>query len=265
MEKVVQVRLGEFRGISLYNLKDITCKRGDYVILNVDRATEYGKIVSEMDSAADGSIDNLPGKVVRLAIDEDLNRIERNKEKIKEAMTLCEKKIGEQKLHMKVVHCEYSFDNSKIVFFFISEDRVDFRNLVKELAGAFRARIELKQIGVRDQAKTVGGTGSCGRILCCSSYMREFHPLTIKMAKEQDLPINPSRISGVCGRIKCCMAYEFPVYKQYTKGLPKRGAKITTPQGKGKVVDVNILQRCVKVDLGEGKNTKVYFGKSDEE
>ena len=148
---------------------------------------------------------------MRIANEEDLNRIERNKEKAKETVQTCEKKIAEQSLSMKIVHCEFSFDSSKIVFFFISDERVDFRNLVKELAGIFRARIELKQIGVRDQAKTVGGVGCCGRALCCCSYMRDFHPLTIKMAKEQDLPINPSRISGVCGRIKCCMAYEFPL------------------------------------------------------
>ncbi|MDD3375662.1 MAG: regulatory iron-sulfur-containing complex subunit RicT [Candidatus Omnitrophica bacterium] len=265
MEKVVQVGLGEFRGIGLYNLKDIVCKRGDIVILSIDRATEYGKIISDTDASPEGRVENLPGKVLRVSTEEDLKRIERNKEKAKETGLTCEKKIAEQNLSMKIIHCEFSFDNSKIVFFFISDERVDFRNLVKELAGIFRARIELKQIGVRDQAKTVGGIGCCGRALCCCSYMRDFHPLTIKMAKEQDLPINPSRISGVCGRIKCCMAYEFPLYKQYAKGMPKRGAKINTPLGKGKVFDVNILQRCVKVDLGEGKTTKVSFGKGDEE
>ncbi len=265
MEKVIQVGLGEFRGISLYNIKDIDCSRGDFVVLSMDRATEYGKIISDTEASPEGRVENLPGKVLRIANEEDLKRIERNKEKAKETISTCEKKISEQKLNMKIVHCEFSFDNSKIVFFFIADERVDFRNLVKELAGIFRARIELKQIGVRDQAKTVGGMGCCGRELCCSSYMRDFHPLTIKMAKEQDLPINPSRISGVCGRIKCCMAYEFQVYKQYAKGLPKRGAKISTAQGKGKVFDVNILQRSVKIDLGDGKTAKVSFKKNEEE
>lgn len=265
MEKVVQIHLGEYRGLGLYNLKDVECKRGDMVILSVERSTEYGKVVCELEASPDGRIENLPGKVIRLASVEDLNRIARNKEKAKEAVAACEKKVAEQKLSMKIVHGEYSFDNSKVVFFFISEERVDFRNLVKELAGLFHARIELKQIGVRDQAKSVGGVGCCGRVLCCTSYMREFIPLTIKMAKEQDLPINPSRISGVCGRIKCCMGYEFPLYKQYAKGMPKRGAKISTPQGKGEVVDVNYLERSVKVDLGEGKTTKVIFGQGSDE
>jgi cell fate regulator YaaT (PSP1 superfamily) len=265
MEKVVQVQLGELRGIGLYNLKDVECKRGDVVVLTVDRGTEYGKIVCPMESAAEGNIEHLPGKVLRLATDEDLKRIAHNKEKAKQAVATCEKKVEEQKLKMKVVHGEYSFDNSKVVFFFISDERVDFRNLVKDLAGIFHARIELKQIGVRDQAKAVGGVGCCGRMLCCTSYMREFIPLTIKMAKEQDLPINPTRISGVCGRIKCCMGYEFPLYKQYSKGMPKRGAKITTPEGKGEVIDINYLERSAKVNLGDGKTTKVIFGANDDE
>ncbi|MDP8266297.1 MAG: regulatory iron-sulfur-containing complex subunit RicT [Candidatus Aceula meridiana] len=265
MEKVVQVQLGEYRGVSLYNIRDMECKRGDYVVLNIDRGTEFGKVISEADTLPEGKIENLPGKVLRLASEEDLGRIEKNREKSKEAMETCVKKVEEQKLEMKVVHCEYSFDNNKVVFFFIADERVDFRNLVKELAGIFRARIELKQIGVRDQAKTVGGIGSCGRNFCCSSYMKEFHPLTIKMAKEQNLPINPSRISGVCGRIKCCMAYEFPLYKQYAKTMPRKGSKMNTPDGRGKVIDSNFLTQTVKVDLGEGKIVKVKIGKPEEE
>ncbi len=265
MEKVVQVQLGQFRGLGLYNIKDIECKRGDCVILSIDRGSEYGKVIGEVESGADVKIDNLPGKVDRVATKEDLDRIECNREKAKQGMQTCIKKVEEQKLQMKIVHCEYSFDNSKVVFFFIAEERVDFRNLVKDLAGIFHARIELKQIGVRDQAKAIGGVGCCGRSLCCTSYMREFIPLTIKMAKEQDLPINPTRISGVCGRIKCCMAYEYPLYKQYAKGMPKRGAKITTPEGKGEVFDVNYIERSVRVNLGEGKTTKVFFNKDEDE
>jgi cell fate regulator YaaT (PSP1 superfamily) len=235
------------------------------VILSIDRGSEYGHVVCEVESGPDAKIEHLPGRVDRLATKEDLERIERNKEKGKQGIQTCLKKVEEQKLQMKIVHCEYSFDNSKVVFFFIAEDRVDFRHLVKDLAGIFHARIELKQIGVRDQAKAIGGVGCCGRSFCCSSYMREFIPLTIKMAKEQDLPINPTRISGVCGRIKCCMAYEYPLYKQYAKGMPKRGAKITTPEGKGEVFDVNYLERSVRVNLGDGKTTKVVFGKGDDE
>jgi cell fate regulator YaaT (PSP1 superfamily) len=261
MERIVQVQLGDRRESSLYNIGEIVFQRGDYVILSVDRGLEYGRILSEVNAIPDGKIENLPGQVLRVANAEDLECIRKNQEKAEEAMQLCIKKIEDKNLDMKIVHCEYSFDNSKIIFFFISDKRVDFRSLVKELAGLFKARIELKQIGVRDKAKAVGGIGACGRCFCCSSYMRDFHPLTIKMAKEQDLPINPSRISGVCGRIKCCMAYEFPLYKQYARSMPKRGAKINTPQGKGKIVDVNLLTKCVKVDLGEGKTVKMFLDK----
>lgn len=264
MDKIVQIRIGEYRDVFLCNIRNMELKRGDCVILNIDRGLEYGTVFLEPSEAPECKIQNLPGNVMRIANTEDLARIERNKDKAREAITTCVKKINEQKLDMKVVHGEYSFDNSKVVFFFISDERVDFRNLVRELAGIFHARIELKQIGVRDKAKTVGGIGPCGRHLCCSSYMREFHPLTIKMAKEQDLPINPSRISGVCGRIKCCMAYEFPLYRQYVKTMPKKGAKISTPQGKGKVIDINFLTQTVRVDLGEGKIIKMKVGKEED-
>jgi len=163
---------------------------------------------------------------------------------------------------MRIVKAEYTFDSSKIIFSFIAEGRVDFRNLVKDLARVFRVRIELKQIGVRDKAKIVGGYGVCGRELCCSSYMKGFHPLSIKMAKEQGLPLNPSRISGVCGRIKCCMAYEFNVYKEYSKSLPRLGERIETNEGKGRVTDINILKRLISVDVGEGKIVKTTITKS---
>jgi len=159
---------------------------------------------------------------------------------------------------------EYTFDSSKIIFSFIAEGRVDFRNLVKDLARVFRVRIELKQIGVRDKAKIVGGYGVCGRELCCSSYMQGFHPLSIKMAKEQGLPLNPSRISGACGRIKCCMAYEFIVYKEYSRSLPRLGDKINTDDGKGRVIEVNILKRFVSLDMGDGKIVKIVIPKGSE-
>ena len=163
-------------------------------------------------------------------------------------------------MDMQLVQAEYSFDATKILIFFTAEGRVDFRNLVKDLAKMLRVRIELKQIGVRDKAKIVGGYGVCGRELCCSSYMKDFHPLSIKMAKDQGLPLNPQKISGVCGRVKCCMAYEYQVYREFSKSLPKMGAKVSTPEGeKGRVIAMDILKHYVTVDLGEGKMVKVDY------
>jgi cell fate regulator YaaT (PSP1 superfamily) len=169
------------------------------------------------------------------------------------------RKVNERSMDMRIIQSEYTFDCSKIIFYFTSDGRVDFRNLVKDLAKVFRVRIELKQIGVRDRAKVVCGFGVCGRSLCCSAYMKDFHSLSIKMAKEQSLPLNPSRISGVCGRIKCCMSYEYAAYRDLAKGLPHVGDKVTTLAGKGRVMDVNILKRMVMIDLGEGKTTKVFY------
>ncbi len=261
MAQIIQVKLGEYRGVFSYDLPDdITCNRNDPVVLEIERGFEYGIVVSDVKVVCKTKAEPSQGKVIRLLVVEDAKKIEENKKKAKEAMASCMKKIEERKLDMQVIQCEYTLDGSKVIFFFTSEGRVDFRELVKDLARVFRVRIELKQIGVRDKAKIVGGIGICGRELCCSSYMKGFHPLSIKMSKEQGLPLNPSRISGVCGRIKCCMAYEYQVYREYARDLPRAGDKITTPQGKGKVIDINILKRFASVDLGEGKFTKVTFG-----
>jgi len=253
MGKIVQIQLGEYRSVHSYDFNDVPCRRDDYVVLEVDRGSEFGKIVSDVDLVCKGKTDRLKGKVLRKATEGDMKQIENNRMKAKEALGICLRKINERKLDMRIVKAEYTFDSSKIIFSFIAEGRVDFRNLVKDLARVFRVRIELKQIGVRDKAKIVGGYGVCGRELCCSSYMKGFHPLSIKMAKEQGLPLNPSRISGACGRIKCCMAYEFQVYKEQNKTLPKIGDKIEISEGKGRVIDINVITRCVTIDLGEGK------------
>lgn len=259
MAKIIQVHLGEFRPVGFFTLEEINCQRDDYVILQAEQASEYGRVVSDISHICKGKQEASQGKVLRVAATEDLAQIEKNKHKAQEAIKVCMQKIGELKLDMQIIKAEYSFDGSKIIFFFGSEGRVDFRNLVKDLARLFKVRIELKQIGVRDKAKIIGGFGVCGRELCCSSYMKGFHPLSIKMSKEQGLPLNPSRISGVCGRIKCCMAYEYSVYREYARDLPKIGERINTNQGKGKVVDVNILKRIVSVDLGEGQVARVNF------
>jgi cell fate regulator YaaT (PSP1 superfamily) len=207
-----------------------------------------------------GKTEAAGGKIIRLASDGDLRQVVNNEIKAVESLKSCKRQVAESKMDMQLVQAEYSFDATKVLIFFTAEGRVDFRNLVKDLAKMLRVRIELKQIGVRDKAKIVGGYGVCGRDMCCSSYMKDFHPLSIKMAKDQGLPLNPQKISGVCGRVKCCMAYEYQVYREFSRSLPKIGAKITTEQGeKGKVVAMDILKHYVTVDLGEGKMIKVDY------
>jgi cell fate regulator YaaT (PSP1 superfamily) len=259
MVKIVEIQLGEYRGVYKFNLNHVECQRDDCVIVDVDRGSEMGRVVSDISRLCEGKAEGIEGKVLRKATEGDRNQISNNHQKAQDAINTCIRKVNERNLDMRIVKAEYIFDCSKIIFFFTADGRVDFRNLVKDLAKIFRVRIELRQIGVRDKAKIIGGYGVCGRALCCSSYMKSFHPLSIKMAKDQSLPLNPSRISGVCGRIKCCMAYEFSVYREYTKGLPQVGDKVATDQGKGRVVDVNILKRRVVVDLGEGKAIKVQY------
>ena len=264
MGKIIQVQIGEYRPVSFFDVNEVDCNRGDFVILEVERGAEFGKVVSDINAVCKGKVESAEGKVLRKATEGDLNQIKNNQQKSQDATNICIRKINERKVNMQIVKAEYTFDCSKIIFSFLAEGRVDFRALVKDLARIFRVRIELKQIGVRDKAKIVGGYGVCGRELCCSSYMKSFHALSIRMAKDQNLPLNPSRISGVCGRIKCCMAYEFSVYREYAKDLPKVGDKVNTPDGRGRVMDLNILKRFVMVDLGEGKTTKLTFAKIDE-
>jgi len=264
MGKVIEIKLGDYRPVQFVDLNDMECQRDEYVILEVDRGSEFGRVLSDPNVVCQGKAENASGKVLRKATEGDIKQIDNNRMKAKDAVNICVRKINERKLDMQIVKSEYSFDSSKIIFFFVSEGRVDFRGLVKDLAKVFRVRIELKQIGVRDKAKIVGGYGVCGRELCCSSYLKDFHQLSIKMAKDQNLPLNPSRISGVCGRIKCCMAYEFSVYREYARDLPHVGDKITTPEGKGRVIDLNILKRIATVDFGEGKISRMVYNQDHE-
>lgn len=260
MGKVIHVKLGEHRNPVLCDCDNVEYDRDDYVILTMDRGSEFGRVTSDIKKGCVGKTGHVKGKIVRKATDGDLRQIENNRFKAAESLNTCVRKINERKLDMRVVKAEYTFDSSKIIFFFTSDGRVDFRSLVKDLARIFRVRIELKQIGVRDKAKMVSGYGICGREVCCSSYIKNFAPLNIKMAKEQGLPLNPSRISGVCGRIKCCMAYEYNVYKEYAKDMPRFGATVSTPEGRGLVINVNVLKRYVDVDLGEGKIVQTKYG-----
>lgn len=261
MDKIIQVKIGAYRGYCLCDVNNVECKRNDYVILEFDRSVEFGKVISDENHSVNITTEQPQGKIIRTVTGGDINQIKNNEQKAQDAINICMRKINDRKLDMQIVKSEYTFDCSKIIFFFTSDGRVDFRTLVKDLAKIFRVRIELRQIGVRDKAKIVGGYGVCGRSLCCASYLKGFHPLSIRMAKEQALPLNPSRISGSCGRIKCCMAYEYFVYRELSKNLPHVGDKITTDEGKGRVQDINILKRVVVVDLGEGKTTRIIFPK----
>lgn len=257
MRKYVQVQIGEFRGVDFFDAGSLELKREDRVIVEVERSSEFGRVVScgIPRCAQEQSLQPL-GRVLRKSTEGDLRQIDNNRTKASDAMNVCISKVTDLNLEMNILKAEYSFDSTKIIFYFTAKGRVDFRNLVKELARIFRVRIELKQIGVRDRAKMVEGYGVCGQHLCCSSFIRDLRQIPIKMPKEQGLPLNPSKISGVCGSIKCCMAYEFQVYREFNRGLPKMGGKIQIPEGRGKVINLDILKRLVYVDVGEGKIIK---------
>ena len=228
------------------------------MIIEHDRGLDYGQIISPKDATASNSKEPLK-KILRLTSESDLKQIIENRAKAKEAFNTCLKKIEEHRLDMKLVQAEYSFDRSKIIFYFTAPGRVDFRNLVKELAKVFKARIELRQIGVRDEAKFFGGIGPCGRHLCCATFLKDFEPVTIKMAKEEGLPLNPPKISGLCGRLMCCLSFEYETYKILSKGLPREGERIHAQQGKGKVISVNVFKRTASVELEDGTQIEVSY------
>lgn len=254
MQEVVQVQLRMAGEIKYFLTGGMKFKVEDKVIVEADRGLEYGEVLSPNEKVIDaGSLEKPLRKVIRKANLWDEKQIAKNKTKTKDLMKVCEKKIQEHKLAMKLVDAEYSFDRSKVIFYFTSEARVDFRNLVKNLASIFRVRIELRQIGVRDEARMLGGHGPCGRELCCMSFLKNFDPVTIKMAKVQNLPLNPSKISGLCGRLMCCLGYEYQTYRENSKGMPKVGREVKTGQGKGRIIAVNPLKKTVTVDFGEGK------------
>lgn len=259
MEKTILVRLRDSGSTCLYHLAGLEAKEGDYVIVEHDRGLDYGQIISPNEAAVKASLKEPIKKIVRLANEADLKQIQDNRSKTKEAFNTCLKKIEEHKLEMKLVQAEYSFDRTKIVFYFTADGRVDFRNLVKGLAKIFKARIELRQIGVRDEAKFFGGFGSCGRELCCACFLKDFEPVTIKMAKEEGLPLNPPKISGLCGRLMCCLSFEYETYKILSKGLPREGERVHTPQGKGKVIGVNVFKRTATVELEDGSFTELNY------
>jgi cell fate regulator YaaT (PSP1 superfamily) len=260
MEIKILVRLRDSGQALVYNAThDLNLKEGDYVIIEHDRGLDYGQIVSPKDAVMDTKSKESVKKIIRVATVVDLKQIQDNRGKSKEAFNSCLKKIEEHKLEMKLVRAEYSFDRTKIIFYFTASGRVDFRNLVKDLAKIFKARIELRQIGVRDEARIFGGFGSCGRELCCARFLKDFEPVTIKMAKEEGLPLNPPKISGLCGRLMCCLYYEYETYKILSKGLPREGERVHIQQGKGKVLNVNVFKRTASVELEDGTQIEVSY------
>ncbi len=259
MYEVVQVKIREGGKVAYYDIHQLKLNIGDYVIVEADRGLEYGQVISEIEKIMDKEVEDVLRNVLRLATAHDIRQIKENEKKAHDALKAAVKKIEEHKLPMKLIDVEYSFDRSKIIFYFTAEGRVDFRDLVKDLAALFKARIELKQIGVRDEAKFLGGLGPCGRPLCCAAFLKNFEPVTIRMAKDQRLPLASSKISGLCGRLMCCLSFEYKMYKKALKGLPKEGQTINTPSGKGKVVDIDVLNRLVSVELEDNRTIQVKY------
>lgn len=249
MAEVVGVRFKEVGKVYYFDPVGNKLNSGDMVIVETARGFECGEIATPNKTVKDDELNHPLKPIVRIATEKDLTKLAENKLKEQEAYKICEQKIAAHGLEMKLVNVEYTFDNSKILFYFTADGRVDFRALVKDLASVFRTRIELRQIGVRDEAKMLGGLGMCGRPFCCASYMGEFAPVSIKMAKEQGLSLSPVKISGTCGRLMCCLKYEQEAYTDLLKRTPKVGAIVTTPEGKGLVVDNNLIARTLKVKL----------------
>lgn len=237
---------------------------GEKVIVETARGVECGTVVLTNKQIADSEVVAPLKEVIRIATPEDLSIIESNREKEKEAMSICQQKIDKHKLVMKLVDVEYTFDNNKILFYFTADGRVDFRELVKDLASVFRTRIELRQIGVRDESKMLGGLGVCGRPFCCSTFLGEFQPVSIKMAKEQGLSLNPTKISGTCGRLMCCLKYEQDVYEELLRLTPKVGAIVKTDAGRGIVTDSNLLTGTLMVRLDNNPDAPPKSYKKDD-
>lgn len=249
MAEVIGVRFKEVGKVYYFDPQDKKYTEGTKVIVETARGIECGDVAMENKEIADGEIVSPLKTVIRTADENDLKVLEENKEKEKAAFDICLKKIENHKLKMKLVDVEYTFDRSKILFYFTADGRVDFRELVKDLASVFKTRIELRQIGVRDESKVLGGLGVCGRPFCCSSFLGSFQPVTIKMAKEQGLSLSPVKISGTCGRLMCCLKYEQSSYEHLLRVTPKVGAIVDTKEGRGTVIENNLLTGSLKIKL----------------
>ena len=261
MVKIVGVRFRNAGKVYYFDPKNYKIEAGDHVIVETARGIEYGTVVGGLRSVEEDKLVQPLKPVIRVATPEDDARAQKNRAKEKDAMRICLEKIRKHELDMKLIDAEYTFDNNKVLFYFTADGRIDFRELVKDLAAVFKMRIELRQIGVRDETKILGGIGICGRVLCCNSYLSEFAPVSIKMAKEQNLSLNPTKISGVCGRLMCCLKNEEETYEYLNSRLPGVGDMVTTLDGqKGEVQSVNVLRQKVKVliDVNDEKELQEF-------
>ena len=261
MVKVIGVRFRTAGKIYFFDTGKLKIKKGDHVIVETARGIEYGTVVGNPREVPKEKVIQPLKPVLRIATERDNEQEASNKLKEKEAFKICLEKIQKHRLEMKLIDAEYTFDNNKVLFYFTADGRIDFRELVKDLAAVFKTRIELRQIGVRDETKILGGIGICGRELCCHSHLSEFVPVSIKMAKEQNLSLNPAKISGVCGRLMCCLKHEEETYEELNRKLPNIGDHVTTFDGlKGEVASVNVLRQLVKVivDVGDEKEIQEY-------
>ena len=261
MAKVVGVRFRNVGKIYYFNPKNYKVKPGDHVIVETARGVEYGKVVLAPKDVVDDQVVHPLKEVLRVATKDDDEREKYNRKRERDAFKICQKKIREHGLEMKLIDAEYTFDNNKVLFYFTADGRIDFRQLVKDLASIFKTRIELRQIGVRDETKILGGIGICGRCLCCHTYLSEFAPVSIRMAKEQNLSLYQTKISGVCGRLMCCLKNEQETYEELNRRLPGIGDTVTTPDGiQGNVQSVNVLRQLVKVvvEIGDEKEIQEF-------
>jgi len=255
---VVGVRFKKAGKIYYFDPGELEIAKDEYIIVETVRGIEFGKAVIPRKQVGENDIVLPLKKVIRIADEKDRYTVDENREIAQQAFQICSEKVIEHRLDMKLVDVEYTFDRNKVIFYFTADGRVDFRELVKDLAAIFRTRIELRQIGVRDEAKMLGGIGPCGRMLCCSTFLGDFEPVSIKMAKDQNLSLNPTKISGLCGRLMCCLKYENDEYESAKEQLPDLGEYIDTPMGRGKVIGLNILEKIMQIEL-QGKERVVEY------
>ncbi|HLQ72897.1 MAG TPA: stage 0 sporulation family protein [Bacillota bacterium] len=258
MIEVIGVRFKKAGKIYYFDPADHKVTLDSYVVVETVRGVEFGQVVIPHKKVDEEDVILPLKKVIRVAAEEDKERVLSNEEQAEKAFDIASEKITEHELEMNLVDVDYTLDRNKVIFYFTADGRIDFRNLVKDLASIFKTRIELRQIGVRDEAKMLGGIGPCGRMLCCSTFLGDFEPVSIKMAKDQNLSLNPAKISGLCGRLMCCLKYENDEYEDAKKSLPDIGQFIDTTEGKGKVVGLNILERLIKVELKESEHVVEY-------
>lgn len=255
---VVGVRFKKAGKVYYFDPNQFDISENEFVIVETVRGIEYGKVVITKKQVDENDVVLPLKKVIRIANENDRTIVEENKHAAKEAYQVCQQKVVEHNLDMKLVDVEYTFDRNKIIFYFTADGRIDFRELVKDLAAIFRTRIELRQIGVRDEAKMLGGIGPCGRMLCCSTFLGDFEPVSIEMAKDQNLSLNPAKISGLCGRLMCCLKYENDEYEAAKEQLPDLDQRIQTPHGTGRVIGLNILERLIQVELVDKERIVEY-------